>query len=144
MSNRSASPDPARRRFLADGCRLAAASLCLPLAGVLNGCNGDKTPASPAEFRVALAELPLDTRVRFENNGRALELTRTADGVAARSLLCTHQGCNVRWHDDQQIYICPCHDGQFDADGRPLYGPPREPLRLLPVTVTETEVVVGG
>jgi cytochrome b6-f complex iron-sulfur subunit len=75
---------------------------------------------------------------------RAVELVRTFDGVRARSLLCTHQGCNVRWVEEQDCYVCPCHDGRFDAQGRPVYGPPREPLRDLDVTVTETEVIVGG
>ena len=78
-----------------------------------------------------MAELPLNRRVRLEQDERAVEVMRTENGVTARSLLCTHQGCNVRWVEDEQIYLCPCHDGKFDAEGKPIYGPPREPLRPL-------------
>jgi cytochrome b6-f complex iron-sulfur subunit len=81
--------------------------------------------------------------VRFEHDERAVEIVRTETGVSARSLLCTHQGCNVRWIEDQQIYLCPCHEGKFNAEGQPIYGQPREPLREIGVTVTETEVIIG-
>ena len=135
-------PDPARRRFLACGCRLAATCLTLPLWNLLQGC----VPAQPEPepLHITLDEIPLGRRVRYIQNGRALEVLRTSDGVTARSLLCTHQGCNVRWLEERQIYLCPCHDGQFDPQGRPIYGPPRRALEMLSVTVTETEVIVGG
>ena len=92
---------------------------------------------------MALADLPLNRRVRFLHGERAVEIARTENGVSARSLVCTHQGCNVRWVEDQQIYLCPCHEGKFNAEGQPIYGQPREPLRELGVTVTETEVIIG-
>jgi Rieske Fe-S protein len=144
MTDRRRAPDPARRRFVAGGCRILAASVCLPLGALLPGCRESETVAARAPLRVYVAQLPLDQRVRFEQDGRAYELMRTADGVTARSLLCTHQGCNVRWLDDRKIYLCPCHDGAFDAEGRPIYGPPRRPLVELAVTVSETEVIVDG
>jgi cytochrome b6-f complex iron-sulfur subunit len=140
VTSRRPPTDPDRRRFLAGGCRLAAASLCLPLAPLLGGCNPEDE--TPAPLRIALDDLPLDTRVRLEHDGRAVELLRTAEGVTARSLLCTHQGCNVQWLVDREIYLCPCHDGQFDAAGNPIYGPPREPLRTLPVRLEAGAVVV--
>ena len=33
---------------------------------------------------------------------------------------------------------------RFNAEGRPIYGPPREPLRGLTVTLTPTEAVISG
>ena len=41
---------------------------------------------------------------------------------------CTHLGCHVNWNTDKQEYICPCHDAQFDIDGKVLGGPPPRPL----------------
>lgn len=142
-------PDPDRRRFLAGGCRLAAASLCLPLLPFvpllpsLGGCTGDlpeKKTAGPVRYPLD-AMLPGD-RVRIEHGDRSIELLRTDDGVTARLLLCTHQGCAVQWLPDDRIYLCPCHDGRFDADGNPIYGPPRRPLLTLPVRIEAGEVVV--
>ena len=139
---KSASTD--RRVFMTRGCGVLAACLTAPLWNLLAGCEAgsDDEPAGP--LTIAVAELPLNRRVRLEKDGRAVEVVRTDTGVTARSLLCTHQGCNVRWIEEEQVYLCPCHDGKFNAEGRPIYGPPREPLRGLTVTLTPTEAVIGG
>jgi menaquinol-cytochrome c reductase iron-sulfur subunit len=42
--------------------------------------------------------------------------------------ICTHLGCRVTWHPDQEHYISPCHDGHFDALGNVVSGPPPRPL----------------
>lgn len=133
-----------RRVFMTRGCGLMAACLTAPVWNLLAGCGAktDEEPAGPLTVKVA--ELPLNRRVRLEHDGRAVEVVRTETGVTARSLLCTHQGCNVRWVEDEQIYQCPCHDGKFNAEGQPTYGPPREPLRRLTVTLTPTEAVING
>ena len=134
-----------RRIFLTRGCGVFAACLMAPLWNLLSGCrDGADEGGSAGPLTVAVAELPLNRRVRLEKDGRALEVIRTENGVTARSLLCTHQGCNVRWVEAEQVYYCPCHEGRFDAEGRPIYGPPREPLRDLEVTLTPTEAVIGG
>ena len=41
---------------------------------------------------------------------------------------CTHLGCPVRWLPDGRIFLCPCHGGVFDAQGKPAGGPPQKPL----------------
>jgi Rieske Fe-S protein len=137
-------PVAGRRIFVTRGCGVVAACLTAPLWNLLAGCNAesDDEPAGP--LTVAVAELPLNRRVRLEQGDRAVEVLRTENGVTARSLLCTHQGCNVRWIENQQIYQCPCHEGKFDPEGNPVYGPPREALRPLSVTLTPADAVIGG
>lgn len=44
------------------------------------------------------------------------------------SNMCTHLSCRVTWKEDLQEYICPCHDGHFNADGLVTLGPPPKPL----------------
>jgi menaquinol-cytochrome c reductase iron-sulfur subunit len=41
---------------------------------------------------------------------------------------CTHLGCQVNWKADKNEYVCPCHDAQFDINGKVLGGPPPRPL----------------
>lgn len=48
--------------------------------------------------------------------------------VRVFSDICTHLGCRVTWHSDQQHYISPCHDGHFDVLGNVISGPPPRPL----------------
>ena len=127
------------------GCRLVAVCLTAPVWNLVAGCQADDRDGEQAgPLTVPIAELPLNRRVRFVHDGKAVELMRTAEGVTARSLLCTNQGCEVRWVEADRIYLCPCHDGRFDDTGQPIYGPPREPLRPLDVTLTATAAVVDG
>jgi menaquinol-cytochrome c reductase iron-sulfur subunit len=41
---------------------------------------------------------------------------------------CTHLGCPYHWDAGVQRFVCPCHNGQFDASGKVLSGPPPRPL----------------
>jgi Rieske Fe-S protein len=129
---------------MAKGCGVFAACLTAPLWNLLSGCGAPANDEAAGPLTVDLSELPLNRRIRLEKDGRAVEVIRTENGVTARSLQCTHQGCNTEWIEAQQIYFCPCHDGKFDAEGRPIYGPPREPLRDLTVTLTPTQAVIDG
>jgi menaquinol-cytochrome c reductase iron-sulfur subunit len=44
------------------------------------------------------------------------------------SNVCTHLSCRVTWREDNEDYICPCHDGIFDPQGIVISGPPPKPL----------------
>jgi cytochrome b6-f complex iron-sulfur subunit len=53
---------------------------------------------------------------------------REEDGFVSLSARCTHLGCNVVWNQDHNIFLCPCHGGKYDRQGRNLEGPPPRPL----------------
>jgi menaquinol-cytochrome c reductase iron-sulfur subunit len=46
----------------------------------------------------------------------------------AFAINCTHLGCPIRWLNDAEIFMCPCHGGVFYQDGRVAAGPPPHPL----------------
>ena len=137
-------PDHCRRRFTMNGFRVMTACLVFPLTDMLTGCASEKSEAVPRTLVLPLAEIPLGGRVRLENNGFPVEIVHTDEGIIARSLLCTHQGCRVRWFEDQQLYVCPCHEGKFDVHGEVVYGMPNAALRRLDVTIVEDQVIVPG
>jgi len=41
---------------------------------------------------------------------------------------CTHLGCPVRWYQAVEQFICPCHGGAFDLEGKVVAGPPPRSL----------------
>jgi menaquinol-cytochrome c reductase iron-sulfur subunit len=55
-------------------------------------------------------------------------LRKSETEVLAFSNKCTHLSCRVNWNQDQQQYICPCHDAHFDVNGKIISGPPPRPL----------------
>ncbi len=114
---------------------LAAAAHALGLAG----CG----PTAPP-LEVPLAQVPEGKRVRMVWAEIPVEIVRTGGGISARSLRCTHQGCEVRWEPSDRRYHCPCHGGVYDADGRVITGLPPRPLESVPVRIAGDKVVIGG
>lgn len=105
------------------------------------GCKSE--PPGPAPATLPLSALPPQGRLRVLHRGDPVELRREGEEIFARSLLCTHQGCEVRWRADLGRYRCPCHQGIFDADGQPFSGPPQRPLGVIAVRIEAGMIVVG-
>jgi Rieske Fe-S protein len=58
------------------------------------------------------------------------------------SSTCTHLACNVIWQEETNQFLCPCHSGQFDANGKPVAGPPTKPLSVLEHKIEEENLLV--
>ena len=58
------------------------------------------------------------------------------------SAVCPHEGCEVSWRDDKNVFSCPCHDSDFAADGQPISGPARRGLDPLPSRITDGKLQV--
>jgi len=58
------------------------------------------------------------------------------------SSTCTHLACNVIWQEETNQFICPCHSGRFDSDGKPVAGPPTKPLSVLEHKIEEDNLLV--
>ena len=113
------------------------------LAMGLSACS--PSPSSDArKVRIPISDLPVGVRVRVVYAGHPVEVLRTAEGVTARSLLCIHMGCEVRWNQGLRTYNCPCHGGVYGADGVVVAGPPGRALRSVPVRIQGDAVVLGG
>jgi menaquinol-cytochrome c reductase iron-sulfur subunit len=60
----------------------------------------------------------------------------------AFSVVCTHLGCAVRWLEEPNFFMCPCHGAVFDREGQVAAGPARRPLVRHDVRVREGRVEV--
>jgi len=58
------------------------------------------------------------------------------------STVCTHLGCGVNWLAAEKKFFCPCHNGEFNADGSVKAGPPRKPLVRLEARVRNGQLEV--
>ena len=58
--------------------------------------------------------------------GETYLMARTAEGFRVLSNVCPHLGCRVHWNAEEQEFLCPCHMGIFDAEGKAVSGPPAE------------------
>lgn len=70
-------------------------------------------------------------------------ITRTGEGqLKVLSPICPHLGCSVAWRAKENKFICPCHGGQFDSEGKRLSGPPPRGLDTLDVQVKDGKLEV--
>ncbi len=60
----------------------------------------------------------------------------------AFAINCTHLGCPVRWLEQADLFMCPCHGGVYYKDGTVAAGPPPRPLTRYPVRVRDGQVEI--
>ncbi len=68
---------------------------------------------------------------------RKVWIIREGKGIYALIAVCTHLSCQPRWLEDEQIFKCPCHGGQFYKNGVNFAGPPPKPLARAYVTLSD-------
>jgi menaquinol-cytochrome c reductase iron-sulfur subunit len=70
-------------------------------------------------------------------------LRRVGDNeFVAFAMNCTHLGCPVRWLNDANLFMCPCHGGVYYADGEVAAGPPPHALFKYPVRIRNGNVEI--
>jgi Rieske Fe-S protein len=62
--------------------------------------------------------------------------------ISVFSSTCTHLACNVIWQEETNQFICPCHSGRFDSNGKPVAGPPTKPLPMLEHKIEDDNLLV--
>ena len=72
--------------------------------------------------------------------GETFVMARTKTGFRVLSDVCPHLGCRVHWDREKGQFICPCHMGIFDAEGKAIAGPPAEASQDL----TRLDTVIRG
>jgi len=61
----------------------------------------------------------------------------------AISTRCAHLGCPVRFVAAAANFICPCHGGVYDFEGKVIGGPPVRPLDRFQTRVRNGQVQIG-
>jgi menaquinol-cytochrome c reductase iron-sulfur subunit len=57
---------------------------------------------------------------------------------------CTHLGCAYHWDVSRGLFICPCHNGVFNAKGDVVSGPPPRPLDYYEAKVEGEALYMGA
>jgi menaquinol-cytochrome c reductase iron-sulfur subunit len=81
----------------------------------------------PGEWRLVTVEKTHQDGWKKSKVRHAVWVRRHGEGeqgITVLSSICPHLGCPVNWHPDESRFICPCHGGIFDIDGRHTSGPP--------------------
>jgi|YelNatPaOPRAMG01_1025707.scaffolds.fasta_scaffold00304_5 menaquinol-cytochrome c reductase iron-sulfur subunit len=60
---------------------------------------------------------------------------KNSDETTIFSPICPHLGCRYQWHEEQKLFVCPCHHSVFDINGKVVSGPAPRSLDTLPSKV---------
>ena len=71
------------------------------------------------------------------------ELDEDPDVYIAISTRCAHLGCPVRYVQAAGNFICPCHGGVYDFEGKVLGGPPVRPLDRFQTKIEGRQLLIG-
>lgn len=155
-----------RRRFMSGGAQalggIAAAAFTLPALGFAMGPVFDREEIR-WEDAGALDDFPADTYVpkvitvtpgigeagkttiyvRKHDPGIDGPTKDEYDEYIAVSTRCAHLGCPVRFIEASQRFVCPCHGGVYDFQGKVSGGPPVRPLDRFYTRVRNDRVEIG-
>lgn len=96
------------------------------------------------QVRISRQQIAVGKAHFFSYQGRpAVLLQPSAGEFLALSAVCTHLGCIVKWVDESQEFLCPCHGGRFSTAGQVLGGPPPKPLATYEVSIEGDEILIG-
>ena len=155
-----------RRRFMTSTVHtaggIAAAAFTLPAVGLAVGPMFEKQEIR-WESVGAVADFPADTYIprtltlvpgigqvgkstvyiRKYNPQLDDEERDEYNEFIAISSRCMHLGCPVRFVSASERFICPCHGGVYDFQGKVSGGPPVRPLDRFYTRVRNGELEIG-
>ena len=153
-----------RRRMFTGGAvaagQIAGAAILLPAIGFALGPVFERRKArwqdvgAPGDFRndgylprtITLTDGVGDAGLStvYIRRGNPTAFPReTKDEFIAISTRCAHAGCPVRWVNAAQRFVCPCHGGVYDFEGKVAGGPPVRPLDRFVTRVQDGQVQIG-
>ncbi len=97
-------------------------------------------PGIPAPFTFSQMKEVGWRRARISQTVYAV--TNDGENITVYSDACTHLSCKVHWEDERDAFVCPCHDGIFDREGKVVAGPPPKPLYRFDTQVESDQLMI--
>jgi menaquinol-cytochrome c reductase iron-sulfur subunit len=163
VTQKSASAEPSlqnRRSFLgallAVGSVFVGALLSVPLIRfalfplIRQTTDTKKSPVGSVSEFSSLSEPAMRTIQIEQIDGwrkavseKAVYVTKDLQGqVCVLTSICPHLGCTVPWNKEKKLFICPCHRGNFSADGSRVSGPSQRGMDTLESSVQDGQLLV--
>jgi Rieske Fe-S protein len=133
---------------------IAAFMIGIPLVGfIFSSLINSKPPVwfslgPVSKFPEGMMRLTVfENPYRREADGQTARLTCWVKRIQGDQFVvfaanCTHLGCPVRWFEESQLFLCPCHGGAFYADGARAAGPPPRGLYVYEHKVDNGELKI--
>jgi len=129
---------------LAMGAGLVAAYGVLGLQGLAFLLPKRLRPKTRLLYAGRIDDYEIDgVKTLYDLEGTPVLVKRSKEGFTAFDSTCPHLGCKVHWEPDNDRFFCPCHNGEFHADGVAYAGPPGDAGQSLTTMNVEADPAVG-
>lgn len=141
-----------RRQFLRLSIGAASTLLGVSYAGLFGDflLPSAEKASYPLQEVGKLFDFPVDTPRLVSYKGKnseegayVINLGETK-GFIALDFHCTHLECGVNWIASSKQFICPCHGGVYDMQGKVMSGPPPKNLSQRVIKLVGNSVMLGG
>ena len=95
----------------------------------------DDTMIAPGEIKEVNFTMRVMDGYHEVERAYTVYLRRSEEGVLCLDPACTHLGCRVEFQSARRRFVCPCHGGIFDEEGKVKSGPPPKPMDRHPVKI---------
>ena len=133
-----------RSDFLATTKTLAGLAILSPLLDACSRSN-DVTPKLSGNITIDLTN-PSYSALQTVGGvvlAQGVYIVRTGTSTyIGLSPVCTHAGCTVNFDSTGKEFVCPCHGGVYDINGKVVSGPPPAPLAQYQITVSGNTLTV--
>jgi len=121
----------------------------LPIALAACSSKSSTTEAATGGFRTVgtMKQLEQDGQILNEQLPQAPVLVvqdSTNSDLVAINPICTHRDCAVEWKKQRNVFLCTCHDSEFDTTGQVLSPPAKIPLVTYAVKTEGDRILVGN
>jgi menaquinol-cytochrome c reductase iron-sulfur subunit len=102
----------------------------------------DETTYKPVVFTLVQGIGEAGKTTAFVRQG-SKKYNEDPNSYVAITSRCAHLGCPVNYVSAAQSFVCPCHGGVYDFQGKVIGGPPVRPLDRFQTRVEKGQVQVG-
>lgn len=138
-----------RRKFLKTSSALCGIGV-IGTAIIVESCNKNSNNSTPQGPTVNFTlDLTTSSNLYLNSAGGSVAsngvvVVNNAGTFYAVAQACTHAGCSVTYNAGTIGFICPCHNGTYDINGKVLSGPPPAPLKKYTVTKSGNILTIVG
>jgi menaquinol-cytochrome c reductase iron-sulfur subunit len=96
--------------------------------------------------KISITSTKMDAWKVFEEivTGSVWVLRHEDNSLYAFSTNCPHLGCGIDWGQKENKFLCPCHGGVFDIDGKTIAGPSPRGLYAFEIKIENNNVLVNN
>lgn len=109
------------------------------LTSVKNIPNSFSPVKKPSKF--GFTKVDQDAFIKTNIQEDVWVVKKPGDELTTFSPICPHLGCRYKWNQDQELFICPCHNSVFTIEGKVISGPAPRGLDTLPTEIKSGDML---